>query len=168
MFGPHELEILFLEVQAEVEASSVDLSQVFIDKYASLRERSRCLWLNAASLIFLEQNLAMMVGCEFLSKAGDSLWETLISSAFKSTPPFLKHEELDRQCSHSCTLCREVSHSGLLAKIPFLLLAFEIIFFSVITHDSWIWPEVRIRTKTNLQTDSFAVFESSRFVTTER
>jgi len=73
MFGPHELEILFLEVQAEVEASSVDLSQVFIDKYASLRERSRCLWLNAASLIFLEQNLAMMVGCEFLSKAGDSL-----------------------------------------------------------------------------------------------
>ena len=28
----------------------------------------------------------MMAGCGFLSEAGDSLWETLISSAFKSTP----------------------------------------------------------------------------------
>ena len=54
--------------------------------WALLRERSRCLWLNTASLVFLEQNLAMMAGCGFLSEAGDSLWETLISSAFKSTP----------------------------------------------------------------------------------
>ena len=54
--------------------------------WALLWDRSRCLWLNTASLVFLEQNLAMMAGCGFLSVAGDSLWETLISSAFKSTP----------------------------------------------------------------------------------
>jgi len=53
--------------------------------WAMLWERSPCLWLNTASLVFLEQNLAMRIGCGFLSEAGDSLWETLISSAFKST-----------------------------------------------------------------------------------
>ena len=37
---------------------------------------------------------------------------------------------------------------------------------SVITQDSW--PYVRIGTKTDLKTDSFAVFESSVFLTTER
>ena len=36
----------------------------------------------------------------------------------------------------------------------------------VITQDSWPW--VRIGTKTDLKTDSFAVFESSRFAATER
>ena len=54
--------------------------------WALLWERSRCLWLNTASLVFLEQNLAMMADCGFLSEAGDSLWETLISSSFKSSP----------------------------------------------------------------------------------
>jgi len=37
---------------------------------------------------------------------------------------------------------------------------------SFITQDSW--PQERIGTKQYLKTDSFAVFESSRFVTTER
>ena len=38
MIGPHELDIvLFLELQAEVEASSVDLGRAFIDEYASFR-----------------------------------------------------------------------------------------------------------------------------------
>ena len=36
MIGPYKLDILlFLEFQAEVEASSVDLGQAFINKYAS-------------------------------------------------------------------------------------------------------------------------------------
>ena len=37
---------------------------------------------------------------------------------------------------------------------------------SVITQDSW--PQVRIGTMTDLKTYSFAVFESSRYVVTER
>ena len=38
MFGPYELDILlFLELQAKVEASSVNLGQAFINKYASFR-----------------------------------------------------------------------------------------------------------------------------------
>jgi len=38
MIGPYELDILlFLELQAEVEASSVDLGQAFINEYASFR-----------------------------------------------------------------------------------------------------------------------------------
>jgi len=38
MIGPYELDILFfLELQAEVEASSFDLGQAFINKYASFR-----------------------------------------------------------------------------------------------------------------------------------
>ena len=38
MFGPYELDILlFLELQAEVEASSVDLGQAFINEFASFR-----------------------------------------------------------------------------------------------------------------------------------
>jgi len=38
MFGPYELDILlFLELQAEVEALSVDLGQAFVNKYASFR-----------------------------------------------------------------------------------------------------------------------------------
>jgi len=36
----------------------------------------------------------MMAGCGFLSEAGDSLWETLISSAFKSTPIMQKQSLL--------------------------------------------------------------------------
>ena len=38
MIGPYERDILlFLELQAEVEASSVDLGQAFINEYASFR-----------------------------------------------------------------------------------------------------------------------------------
>jgi len=38
MIGPYELDILlFLELQAEVKASSVDLGQAFIDEYVSFR-----------------------------------------------------------------------------------------------------------------------------------
>ena len=37
MIGPYELDILFLELQAEVEGSSVDLGQAFINKYVSFR-----------------------------------------------------------------------------------------------------------------------------------
>ena len=37
---------------------------------------------------------------------------------------------------------------------------------SVISQDSW--PQVRIGTTTDLKTESFSVFENSRFVTTER
>ena len=37
---------------------------------------------------------------------------------------------------------------------------------SVITQD--LWPQVRIAKKTDLKTDSFAMFEGSSFVTTER
>ena len=37
MIGPYELDILFFESQAEVEASSVDLGQAFINEYASFR-----------------------------------------------------------------------------------------------------------------------------------
>ena len=36
MIGPYELDILlFLELQAEVEALSVDLGQAFINEYTS-------------------------------------------------------------------------------------------------------------------------------------
>ena len=38
MIGPYELDILlFLELQAEVEALSVDLGQAFVNEYASFR-----------------------------------------------------------------------------------------------------------------------------------
>ena len=38
MIGPYELDILlFLKLQAEVEASAVDLGQAFTDEYASFR-----------------------------------------------------------------------------------------------------------------------------------
>ena len=37
MIGPYELDILFLELQAEVEASSVDLGQALVNEYASFR-----------------------------------------------------------------------------------------------------------------------------------
>ena len=38
MIGPYELDILlFLELQAEVEASLIDLGQAFINEYAPFR-----------------------------------------------------------------------------------------------------------------------------------
>jgi len=67
---------------------------------------------------------------------------------------------------HICEVCRQVSYRELFAKIPSLPLALEIVFFQSLPriHDH----EVRIGTLTYLKTDSFAVFETLRFVTTER
>jgi len=67
---------------------------------------------------------------------------------------------------HSCALCLEVSHRELFAKIPPLPLLLGMAHFQSL-------PEIHdhrcmgIRTKTGLNTDSFAVFQSFRFVTTE-
>ena len=46
---------------------------------------NQCWLLKTASLILLEQNRAMMVGCRLLSEAGDSLCDKLISLADRST-----------------------------------------------------------------------------------
>ena len=92
MFGPYELDILlFLELQAEVEASSVDLGQAFINEYASFRVG---LVVRSQPMSLAEYSVSSLPGAEpsndgrlrVLSVAGDSLWETLISSALKSTP----------------------------------------------------------------------------------
>ena len=89
MISPYELDILlFLELQAEVDASSVDLGQVFGNEYASFRVG---LVVRAQPMSLAEYSVSglpgMMVGCGvFLSEAGDSLWETLISSPFKVQP----------------------------------------------------------------------------------
>jgi len=74
-----------------------------------------------------------------------------------------RHSEL---CEfHSCALCHEVSHHWLFTKIPSSSLAPEIILFRS-SEDSG--SLVRIGTKADLKTDSFAVFETSRFGTTKR
>jgi len=53
--------------------------------WSLLWARNRCRLLKTESLILLEQNRAMMVGCRLLSEAGDSLCETLISLADRSS-----------------------------------------------------------------------------------
>ena len=53
--------------------------------WSLLWARNRCRLLKTESLILLGQNRAMMVGCRLLSEAGDSLCETLISLADRST-----------------------------------------------------------------------------------
>ena len=53
--------------------------------WSLLWARNRCRLVKTASLILLEQNRAMMVGCRLLSEAGYSLCETLISLADRST-----------------------------------------------------------------------------------
>ena len=67
---------------------------------------------------------------------------------------------------HSCVLCHEVSHCELCKNRISATCTWDIT-LTVITHD--LWPaEVMIWIKTDLKTDSFSVFETSRFVTTER
>jgi len=75
-----------------------------------------------------------------------------------------RHSEL---CEfHSCALCHEVSHHWLFTKIPSLPLTPEIILFRSLPkiQDHWEGSERRPIQKT----DSFAVFETSRFATTDR
>jgi len=64
---------------------------------------------------------------------------------------------------HSCALCREVSHHGLIAKIPLCHLHSRYYFCN--------YPRFKIigkdQNKDRFKTDGFAVLDS-RFVTTER
>ena len=62
MIGQYELDILlFLELQAEVEASSVDLSQAFINEYASFMVG---LVVRAQPISLAEYNVSGLPGAE--------------------------------------------------------------------------------------------------------
>jgi len=67
----------------------------------------------------------------------------------------------------TCVLCYELSHRELFANIPSLPFILLAVFFqaSPKIYDYWL---VRIGTKTDLKTESFAFFEISRFATTKQ
>jgi len=67
---------------------------------------------------------------------------------------------------HNWALVHTASRRVLFAKIPSLPLVLDDSILVVIIQDSW--PQVRIGKKTDIKTESFAMFENSSLITTER